>query len=393
MRRFRNSQLALGRECPFAYKVAYVDCEEGVPTTPLRRGSNAHDAVAEVIRSIVRNGIADVHRIVYSTVRGGSGEYADALGIVTTVMEQLGTEWDIDPAAVLFVEERLEMPVELTSGETVTYFGTPDLAERESRHVVKITDHKTNWSPESEAEFRAGPQLRRYALLLHHRFPGIREFRLVKRFVRYHHRAFEEVISADSLELVRQQLVSEIEERMALDEAGEFPATPGSWCSLCRAHARCPVILRYREAGLPDDLAIPDDDRARSMAGDAIALHEASAALKGRLKVYLGADHERGNVPVAGGEYGYGPVEKREVKPHDLRRVLTEHGIEPDDSLFRTDLDALDRTLRRLPDDVVRAVEGVTRRWQTSDCRFRRTTTTTSAPTAAAEAESEELFG
>lgn len=56
----------------------------------------------------------------------------------------------------------------------------------------------------------------------------------------------------------------------------------------------------------------------------------------------------------------------------DLEGVLSEHGIDAPADLWRTDLDVLDRITRRLPDDAVRAIEDVTRRWQSTQCRFRK---------------------
>jgi hypothetical protein len=374
MRAFRNSQLALRRECPHAYRRAYVDGDEGVPSPSLRAGQNVHAAIALAIRSIVTHGMLDVHRVAHETVRGGDVEYSDALEVLTLFQEQLGVEWDIDPAGTVFVEERLTMPLTLRSGEQVEFRGTPDLVERSGRGRFRITDFKTHWHPETEHAFRAGQQLKRYALLLQHAYPAATEFELVKRFVRYTHSAFRETLLSDQLSWVRERLISEIEETIDFELAGEFQPTPGSWCGLCRAHASCPIILRYRERGLPDDLSIEDDERARQLAGDAHALDSARKALQDSVKRYLGAEHRTGRVPLAGGEYGYGPVNHREVDCAELRRVFLEHGLEPDDRLFRVDLEQLDRAKRRWSEDLVKAIDSITRSWQTSDCRFRKTT-------------------
>lgn len=390
MRSFRNSQLALRRECPWAYRRAYIDGDPGVPSPSLRAGANVHAAAAETVKALVTDGMADVHRIAHRTVRGGDVEYTDALAVVTRLQEAIGVEFDIDPGGVILLEERIEMPIELRTGESVVFYGTPDLVERVARKRCRITDWKTHWRPESEHEFRAGQQLKRYALLVASQFGAFEEFELVKRFIRYRGNAYTETLTRDDLAAVREMLASEIEETIEFEETGDFTPTPGSWCTLCTQHHTCPVIRRYREIGV-EDLAIEDDERARQLAGDAIALDAAAAALKDRVKRYLGGEHATGRVPVAGGFYGYAPVEKREIPYTELAEALREHGVEVPTDLARTDARALDRLTRKLPEDVVAAIEKITRRWQESDCRFRRAQANTAAPSVAA-AHQEDLL-
>jgi hypothetical protein len=390
-RRFRNSQLALRRECGHAYRRAYVDRDPGVPSPSLRAGQNVHAAVGLAIRELLTAGMVNVHKIAAQTIRGSDVEYVDALEVLTRVQEALGVEWEIDPDGVILIEETLEMPLELSTGEVVDFFGTPDLVERLPRRRCRITDFKTNWHPESEAQFRAGPQLKRYALLIAEHYPGFEEFELIKRFVRYRNSSFTETITRAHLVGIRQALVSEIEEAIEYETAAHFEATPGSWCSLCREHATCPIILRYRRHGI-DDLSIPDDERARQLAGDAIALDASRSAMQERLKRYLGAEHAQGWVPVVGGTYGYGPVERRKVPAAALEQVLRTHKIEPAAELWKTDLDVLDRMMRRLPEDTVRAIDGITRRWQTSECRFRKGAPPGSSASDEGTSEPQELF-
>lgn len=50
---WRNSMLALGRECNFAYWATYVDGDEGISSPSLTAGSNVHRAIAECLRDLL----------------------------------------------------------------------------------------------------------------------------------------------------------------------------------------------------------------------------------------------------------------------------------------------------------------------------------------------------
>lgn len=395
VRRFRNSQLALRRECPWAYARTYLDGDEGVPSEPLRRGQDFHKAVCEAIRQLMRDGMVNIHQVAYRYVRGGDAEYAEVLILLQRFQEALGTEFDVDPAHILYLESPLEMDIELSDGRRVVFWGTPDLAERVKRGLIRIRDWKTQWRPETEHEFRAGQQLKRYALLAWSDLGGGQlSFILEKRFIRYEDAHFAERITVDDLHQVRMQLVAEIEEVIRFEEAGDFRPTPGSWCSLCSHHATCPVMLRARRLQVDLDLSIGSDDRARELAEEVVAWEAGAEERKGRLKRYLGSDHATGYVDVAGGTFGFGPVNQREVPVGALRDAFEENGFEATDELFKVDLGALDRFLRRAPEDLRNAVERVTIRSQTSQCRFRRTALPNQqlATTPASADDPEDLF-
>ena len=218
MRRYRNSALRQRRLCPFSYQRTYLLGDPGLPSPSLEGGRAIHAVAAEVVRAILAGGPIDVHEIAFRIVRGGDIEYADALGVATRLQESIGVEFDIDPEGVFLLEEELEMPITLPSGDVVTFFGTPDLAERVSRTVCRITDYKTHWHPETKAEFAADPQLDRYALLIHEQYPAFETFELIKRFVRYRGNSLTRTISVDNLVGIRLALESEIATTEALDK-------------------------------------------------------------------------------------------------------------------------------------------------------------------------------
>lgn len=397
MKRYRNSQLRLLPQCGWAYRQRYVVDAIPQPSPSLRAGTNVHHAVALAIRELVRGGAwMNVHELAYEAVRGGDVEYTDALDVLTKITESLVEEGGlrINPKAVFLLEERLEMPIELSDGIPITFFGTPDLVERSGLKVCTITDWKSNWRPDSQDEFEADQQLPRYALLVHHHFPAFTEFRLVKRFVRYWNNVRERRIGVEDLRDVELQLVSEIEVAERRTLADDFEPTGGSWCSLCEYHHNCPLIARYRDVDA-DQLSIPTDTRASELAGAAIALEAAADRIKLPLKRYLGSEHPTGAVPVAGGgSYGFGPVVHRDVGVDDLREVFKGHGLAMPPELLKVDLQVLDRVRKRLPDDLCSAIDRITTLTESAQCRYRSAAARTSSPepVAAGKPGGQELW-
>ncbi len=380
MTRFRNSQLRQIRACPFAYAERYVHGKQGQPSPALEGGRHVHDAIALAVKEVVAGGPwLDVHQLAFRAVRGGTVEYAAAVEILTSFTESLTDEdFEIDPRAVFVLERQLEMALRLWNGEEVVFFGTPDLAERTGKRRCRITDWKSHWRPESQEEFRADQQLKRYALLISEAYPAFEEFELVKRFVRYRRNSYSETITRDDLVQVRHQLISEIQAAREIEERGEFPATGGEWCGLCEFHASCPVIAKWRELGI-DEVTIDSDARASELAGAAIAMDAAAGRLKDRLKRYLGDEHLHGAVPVAGGFYGYGTMEKREAALEDVRAAFDKHGTSIPDQVLRIDLDELDRLQKRLPEALVQSLRSAVKTKQGAQCRFHRTPKTKKA--------------
>lgn len=392
--RVRNSALRQRRTCAFAYKRTYIDGDPGLPSPSLQAGQRIHTAVAELIRRVVAGDpIIDVHDIAFRVVRGGDVEYADALRLLTRVQEALGTEFDVDPRGAFLLEKELEMPIRLWDGSEMVFFGTPDLVERTGKKACRITDWKSHWHPMTKEQCDADPQLRRYALLVKHHYPAFERFELVRRFIRYRDNHHEEVITAEALPRVRDALASEIQAARELDAAGEFEPTGGAWCALCQHHASCPLIARYREQGVADWLEISDDDDARAMAGDVMALQAARERLRTHLARYLGDPHPTGAVPVAGGAFGYHATDHQEIGVPALRETLDGQGVELSDDVLRVDLTALEVLKKKLPESVVRAVEKATRRYQGTRLQFKRHDTEAAHETTPAyAAENAELF-
>jgi len=394
--RVRNSQLSTLRLCRYAYKRTYVDGDEGLPSPSLDRGSYTHEAIGEAVHRIVDgDATLDVHEIAFRHARGDRSIYSDVLHALITFQEQLGESIVIEPRRVFLLEERLEMPVELGDGSEAVFHGKPDMVGRLPGKLCEITDWKTNWWPDTEEEFEVYPQLDRYALLVHDHYPGFERFVLRKQFVRYRNASLEREITLSDLEQVRHELVTEIEQAIEVEEGGEYPATGGGWCGVCRHHAECPLILAHRDLDR-DWVSVSDDTKASELAQVAIAMDAASRRIKDQVKSYLD-EHPDGHVPVAGGTYGYGPVTHREITVDRLRQVFDAERLEMPDDVLRVDLKVLDRLCdQQLPGDVAERIRASVETRESSRCQFRRDKTArgkaAKSPKSVQPEEEEELL-
>ena len=367
--RWSKSKLSLAQLCGFAF----AESLKGKPRPPhpaLAGGSASHGAIAELVRVVIADEPIDVRRIARAHAPGRPDELADVVAILTLLQEELAEEPPpFRPEAVLHLEERLEMAI----GPYV-YDGHPDLVEAYGR-VAHVTDWKTHWRPMSQAAFEADAEVPRYALLVDAEHPGrFDRFVVRKRFVRYRGAVREMTIDQAQLDMVKWDLIQEIEDAEVRVEAlrlgGTLKATPGDWCTLCTYTDICPVLTDFRERGF--ELAFDDDAGAAEAAGVMRVLDAHSAKLKRLLKTYLGGDHKTGRVELAGGSYGYGPAHHKRADVEDVVEVFEAHDRPINLHALRVDVDALKRSMDREPGKVRRAMAAAIHEYDQPDCRYRR---------------------
>jgi hypothetical protein len=361
-----GSKLGLLQLCPHAFAEDHV---RGVPRPPhpaLAGGSSTHAGLKRIVDAEVADESFDVDRVAREVCAGRPEELQDTAEILGLVNEQL---LDDPPpfrgAAVMYCEQRLAMPI----GPHI-FDGQADVVERYGDEC-RILDFKTHWRPLTQLEFEAQVQLPRYALLIDHHHTGeFTRYRLRHWYVRYRGAFREMVITREDLEAVKWNLVQEIEEAEARIAAGDFPATPGDWCSICSRTDTCPVVQDFLEHGL--DLTMVDDVAAACAAATVRAIDAHSAKLKRMLKAYLGADHPTGRVQLAGGSYGYGPAHHKRADAGDVMDVFQAHNRPVNRHVLRVDVDELQRALDREPGAVRSAMRAVIDEYDQADCRYRR---------------------
>ncbi len=366
MTKWSGSRLGLLDLCPFAYAEDHVR-KIPRPTHPaLAGGSSAHAGLAMLVRAEIAGDPIDVVSIARHVCPGEPAERADTLGTLTLLQEELAD--DPPPfvgSRVIYLEERLAMPI----GPHV-FEGTADLVQAHGR-TCYVDDWKTHWRPEPQEAFEADPQLKRYAMLVRHANPGrFDRFVLRKRFVRYRGVVRELTLEDNHFPAIQWDLAAEIEEAEARVASGDFPATPGDWCSICSRTDACPKVQAFLEHRI--QIAIGNDEEAAAAAGTMRAIDAHSAMLKRQLKSFLGHDHRTGRVKLAGGSYGYGPAHHRKADTRDVLDVYEAHKQKPNPRVLRVDVDQLKRSLDRVPGRMRRAMQATIQDFDQADCRYRR---------------------
>ncbi|KKL83271.1 hypothetical protein LCGC14_1976410 [marine sediment metagenome] len=315
----------------------------------------------------------DVRAITREVCPGTPVEYADTLAVLTLIQEELAEDPPPFEGSKVIL---LEKPLSIDVGPHV-FEGTPDLVEAYGR-VCIVHDWKTHWRPLSQAAFEADDQLPRYALLVDAAHPGrFDQYVLRMHFVRYRGAVREMTIEDSRLAQVKWDLATEIEEaEIQIGSTARFLATPGDWCAICSRTDTCPVVdveLQFLEHGpRPFPYAIESDEHARHEAEVMRAIDAHSAALKRRLKTYLGGDHPTGRVPLAGGSYGFGQAHHKRVDVRDVLDVWKAHEAPLNPHVLRVDVDQLHRSLDRAPGDMRTALKATIEEYDQADCRYRR---------------------
>ena len=370
--KWSGSKLALLRLCGWAFAEDHVRMVRRPPHPALAGGGSAHQGLAKVVHAVIDDAPIDVRAITREVCAGTPAEYADTLGVLTLLQEELADDPPFDGSKVIHVEERMAIDI----GPHV-FEGTQDLVEAYGRTCV-ITDWKTHWRPIPQAVFEADDQLPRYALLVDARHPDrFDEFVLRMRFVRYRGAVREMTLERYELERVKWDLAAEIEvavARMAVPHL--LTATPGDWCAICSRTDTCPVVdvtLQTLENGpQPFPYAIESDGHARHEAEVMRAIDAHSAALKRRLKTYLSGDHPTGRIELAGGTYGYGPAHHKRAAVGDVLDVWKAFQAHLNPHVLRVDVDQLLRSLDRAPGRMRTALRATIDYYDEADCRYRR---------------------
>ncbi len=376
-----GSKLSLLRLCAWAFAEDHVRDVKRPPHPALAGGSSTHKGLDRIVRAVIDDASIDVRAITREVCPGTPAEYADTLGVLTLVQEELAE--DPPPfrgSHVIHHEEQLAMSI----GPHV-FEGTPDLVEAYGK-VCVITDWKTHWRPLSQDVFEKDDQLPRYALLVHEQDPDrFDNFELRMRFVRYRGPPRDMELEHFQLARVKWDLAAEIEEaelrianRVALTKYGtpymesrtDFLATPGDWCAICSRTDTCPVVQELEVGGAL--MSIEDDAAASKMAGQARAIDAHSAKLKRQIKTYLGGDHPTGRVPLSGGSYGFGPAHHKRADVRDVLEVWKAHEAPLNPHVLRVDVDQLKRSLDRAPGKMRTAMRATIEEYDEADCRYRR---------------------
>lgn len=300
-----HSRLQLFHECPFSWRCRYIHRLPEAPSEAFYNGRRFHEAVSEYATHCLSIG----RSTDYEAGRAIASRYAD-IPDVREMLEQFVEGWAFDPEHMVGLEQ--DLVADLPNGDR--FRGVIDYLAIDDTHA-RITDWKTWHSWPAYDEEKPPVQLLRYAWLVKAVYPQVESFTLALLFTRFGvlqewqmwEPSCEEIVEA--AEWVKREVRSRRKNRL--------DPTPGGWCGLCGFTSICPVRCAIIPEGDPktaaEKLTVLDGERGR---------------LRGLVLEWAKAN---GDIPVAGGAWGYQPPEDPSPIVTDLEgllRFLPEHDVD-----------------------------------------------------------------
>lgn len=218
-------------------------------------------------------------------------------------------KFELDVDAFLAAEE-------IEQGESDRQF-RPDLVYCRPGEL-ELVDWKTFYKGLTEAQADKELQLRWYLVEAMKRWPGFPHYRFTYEFVRLGYQVTR-VFTPDQIAAFEPGIQAAIDAVKKADETGEYPALPGSHCSLCRL--ACPVV--DNPARLP--IRILTKDQRDDVAGRILAMEQQLRQMKKILKAYCETE---GGFELRGQVFAFFPNVKRRYPAATVLQFLDDRKLD-----------------------------------------------------------------
>ncbi len=250
MARYSYSKLSAYRSCPLQYRFRYIDKVpvEVAPSVEAFMGSRVHDALEWLYKQVSAGGpTPSLHQVLavydgrWETERKGDLRIVN-VGLDEGAYRNAGRQCIERYIArhAPFADEivlGLEMGFQIPLGDGLVLNGFIDRLAKRADGVYEVHDYKTSQRLPTPEQARADEQGGWYALAVRHRFPDVRDVRLVWHYLRHD----EELVSTRTPEDAAA-LEDDIRRRVrALEAATDFPAKESRLCDWCDYLAICPA--------------------------------------------------------------------------------------------------------------------------------------------------------
>lgn len=267
------------------------------------RGQQAYDpdAAKELMRELITE----------STLAISAEEFDVLMGLAW----KFAAEHVFDVANIVDLEEEYRSEI-----AGVIVHGRPDVVEI-AEQIATVRDYKTSFVIDPEADMDGTFQGRLYAKLIFDAYPHVHTVRLAWEYVRWD--AIRETLIARSdlpaIELYLDTLVKRI---VASRDRDEWPAVPGSWCSICPAADECPLLLAERRDGAPTTA-----EMAQAYADQTVTMEALVTLRKKQLRAWC---DEHGPLEVGDMEFGFTVTSgsDRVIDKRELRDAMELVGLD-----------------------------------------------------------------
>ena len=266
---YSHSRLSSYEQCPFKYKLKYVDRVKAALGTTIEAfvGSVVHEAL-QWLYGLARDGrVATKDELVEKYQELWEAEWNDDIRIIK---KELNTEhyrsngqkwveqyWDhyqpFDQGITIDMECRVY--IDLPSGGKV--MGYIDRLEKVGNKHFVIHDYKTSGKLPTPHETETDRQLALYMLGIKQRYPDLRKIDLVWHFVRFDEEVWSERTDAELQTIAEQttRLIATIEAAVANQN---LPTKTSALCNWCEFRPQCPEFANlYQLESDEETLAVP----------------------------------------------------------------------------------------------------------------------------------------
>ncbi len=292
---FRNQHLSYSRisrfeQCPFSYRVHYIDKQKAEPGLPLRFGKAIHAALEGLLKEVIDDeltGPLSEDRALHFfreawTAEGLSGieVFEEGTKILRDFIRNQGI---VDHRDVLALEKEFRLPV-----GPFTVLGFIDRVDWVDDETVEVIDYKSNHMLFTRDEVDSSLQMSLYHIAAQRLWPWAKKVKLT--FWMLRHGARQETTRTEE-QLADALAYVETLGRQT-ETANEYPARLNSNCSYCDHRKDCPAYaeaLQGNREFLCEDLAdLEAVAREREeVARLAKVLYARKEELEGILKTHL----------------------------------------------------------------------------------------------------------
>jgi len=350
---YSHSRLGTYENCPFQYKLRYVDKVKPILGNTIESfmGSMVHDALEWLYKLARDSNIVSKEALVNKYNELWMEKWADNIRVVKKELtadnfKETGKNClemyyeryhPFDQAITIGLEER--MIIELPEDKKMQ--GYIDRLDKLGDGHFAVHDYKTSSRVPPQVKADQDRQLGLYALAVHQKYPEVNKIDLIWHYVRFD----EEVRSSrtqDQLDKMVSSTVSLIKNVEAATERKDFPTKTSILCNWCEFKAQCPeyshqyasqsnapvldtTTMTASQAAETVDKLVELKEKKKTLSADMDAMIE---TLESKLVTYA---KESGHNSVFGKDYKASFKESETLKvpgQKDLRRYILETTLE-----------------------------------------------------------------
>lgn len=246
---YSHSRLETYSNCPFKYKLLYIDKKSlKVETIEAHLGSCVHAALEWLYKQVQMERLPVLEDMLQIYKQVWQANYADNMQIVNAdfsaddyfkvgqkcLKDYYATYHPFRSGQIIGLEQLVSIQI---NGYKLQ--GYIDRLEKSPEGVYEIHDYKTSRILPSQAKVDADKQLALYQIGIKQLWPQIEQVKLV-----WHYLFFNEVLtssrSPEQLEALKQEITELINQIEQATQANDFPAVESALCEWCEFQLYCP---------------------------------------------------------------------------------------------------------------------------------------------------------